>query len=75
MWQSTKSTVAKAALDRIAQFYATGDKARFAPPDQRLAHRTAIIPLLDAFYEPTPTVPRLGSRVLHRRPPLLTINL
>ena len=50
MWQSTKSTVAKAALDRIAQFYAIEDKARFAPPDERLAHRTAIIPLLDAFF-------------------------
>ena len=50
MWQSTKSTAAKAALDRIAQFYAIEDKARFAPPDERLAHRTAIIPLLDAFF-------------------------
>jgi len=50
VWQSTKSTVAKAALDRIAQFYAIEDKARFAPPDERLAHRTAIIPLLDAFF-------------------------
>jgi Transposase IS66 family len=47
---STKSTVAKAALDRIAQFYAIEDKARFAPPDERLAHRTPIIPLLDAFF-------------------------
>ena len=47
---STKSTVAKAALERIAQFYAIEDKARFAPPDERLAHRTAIIPLLDAFF-------------------------
>jgi hypothetical protein len=45
----TKSTVAKAALDRIAQFYAIEDKARFAPPDERLAHRCATIPLLNAF--------------------------
>jgi hypothetical protein len=37
VWQSTKSTVAKAALDRIAQFYAIEDKARFAPPDERPA--------------------------------------
>jgi transposase len=50
VWQTTKSTVAKAALDRIAQFYAIEDKARFAPPDERLAHRTATIPLLDAFF-------------------------
>jgi hypothetical protein len=50
VWQSTKSTVAKAALERIAQFYAIEDKARFAPPDKRLGHRTAIIPLLDAFF-------------------------
>ena len=50
MWQSTKSTVAKAALDRIAQFYAIELKARIAPPDERLAHRTAIIPLLEAFF-------------------------
>ncbi len=26
------------------------DKARFAPPDERLAHRAATIPLLDAFF-------------------------
>src|SRR5205823_6072464 len=50
VWQSTKSTVAKAVLDRIAQFYAIEDKARFAAPDERLAHRTDIIPLLDAFF-------------------------
>src|SRR5438270_3236172 len=50
VWQSTRSTVAKAALERIAQFYAIEDKARFAPPDERLAHRTATIPLLDAFF-------------------------
>jgi hypothetical protein len=43
VWQSTKSTVAKAALDRIAQFYAIEDKARFAPPDERLAHRTRVL--------------------------------
>jgi hypothetical protein len=33
-------------IDRIAQFYAIEDKARLAPPDERLAHRTAVIPLL-----------------------------
>src|SRR5438105_1380550 len=50
VWQSTKSTVAKAALDRIAQFYAIEDKTRFAAPDERLAHRTDTIPLLDTFF-------------------------
>jgi transposase len=50
VWQSTKSTVAKAALDQIGEFYAIEDKARFAPPDERLAHRAALIPLLDAFF-------------------------
>jgi transposase len=50
VWQSTKSTVAKAALDRIGEFYAIEDKARFAPPDERLVHRAALIPLLDGFF-------------------------
>jgi transposase len=50
VWQSTKSTVAKAALDRIAEFYVIEDQARFAPPAERLAHRAALIPLLDAFF-------------------------
>jgi transposase len=50
VWQATKSPVAKAALDRIAEFYAIEDKARFAPPAERLAHRAALIPLLDAFF-------------------------
>jgi len=44
VWQTAKSTVAKAALDRIAQFYAIEDKARFAPSAKRLAHRAATIP-------------------------------
>jgi transposase len=50
VWQTTKSTVAKAALDQIAEFYAIEDKARFAPPAERLAHRAATVPLLDAFF-------------------------
>jgi transposase len=50
VWQTTKSTIAKAALDRIAAFYAIEDKARFAPPAERLAHRAATVPLLDAFF-------------------------
>jgi transposase len=50
VWETTKSAVAKAALDQIAEFYAIEDKARFAPPAERLAHRVAAIPLLDAFF-------------------------
>jgi transposase len=50
VWQSTKSAVAKAALDRIAKFYIIEDQARFAPPDERLAHRAALIPLLNEFF-------------------------
>ena len=50
MWETTKSSVAKTALDQIAELYAIEDKARFAPPAERLAHRAAAIPLLDAFF-------------------------
>jgi transposase len=50
VWETTKSTVAKAALDQIAEFYAIEDKARFAPPAERLKHRAATIPLLAAFF-------------------------
>jgi transposase len=41
---------AKTALDQIGEFYAIEDKARFAPPAERLAHRAATIPLLEAFF-------------------------
>ena len=50
MWETTKSTVAKAGLDQIAQFYAIEDKARFAASAERLHHRAAVIPLLDVFF-------------------------
>jgi hypothetical protein len=50
VWETTKSPVAKAGLDQIALFYAVEDKARFAPPAERLAHRAAVIPLLNAFF-------------------------
>jgi len=50
VWETTKSAVAKTALDQIAEFYAIEDKARFAPPAERLAHRAATIPLLKAFF-------------------------
>jgi transposase len=50
VWEATKSAVAKTALDQIAEFYAIEDQGRFAPPAERLAHRAAVIPLLDAFF-------------------------
>jgi hypothetical protein len=50
VWETTKSTVAKTPLDQIAKFYAIEDKARFAPPAERLEHRAAVIPLLDTFF-------------------------
>jgi transposase len=50
VWVATKSAVAKAALDQIAELYIIEDKARFAPPAERLEHRAAAIPLLDAFF-------------------------
>lgn len=50
VWESAKSPVAKEALDRIAAFYAIESKAQFAPVAERLAHRAATAPLLDAFF-------------------------
>lgn len=43
VWETTKSPAAKAGLDQIALIYAIEDKARFAPPAERLA-------LIDAFF-------------------------
>src|SRR5579863_1697445 len=50
VWETTKSPVAKEALDRIAAVYAIEAKAQFAPPEERLVHRAATAPLLDAFF-------------------------
>jgi transposase len=63
VWEATKSAVAKTALDQIAAFYAIEAKARFAPPAERLAHRAATIPLLDAFFAwAQATEPKLSAR-------------
>lgn len=51
VWQSTKSPVAKVALDHIAAFYAIETKAQFAPHAERLAHRAETSPLLASFFE------------------------
>jgi transposase len=51
VWEATKSPIAKEALDRIGVLYGIEEKARFAPPAERLAHRAATEPLLNAFFE------------------------
>jgi transposase len=51
VWEATKSPVAKAALDRIAAVYGIEAKARFVPAEERVGHRAATAPLLDAFFE------------------------
>lgn len=50
VWEATRSPAAKEALDRIGALYAIEEKARFAPPAERLADRAATGPLLDAFF-------------------------
>ncbi len=50
VWDTTKSPVAKEALNRIAAVYAIEAKARFAPPAERLTHRAETAPLLEAFF-------------------------
>jgi transposase len=50
VWETTKSPIAKEALDRIAEVYAIEDKARFAPAAERVEHRRALAPLLVAFF-------------------------
>jgi len=50
VWSTTKSPVAKEALDRIGAIYAIEDKARYAPPEERVAHRAEAVPLVNAFF-------------------------
>jgi hypothetical protein len=50
VWETTKSPVAKEALDRIAAFYVIEAKAQLAPAAERLAHRATTAPLLAAFF-------------------------
>jgi transposase len=63
VWETTKSPVARAGLDQIALIYAIEDKARFAPPAERSAHRADTIPLIDAFFAWAETTePKLSAR-------------
>jgi hypothetical protein len=50
-WVGKKSPIAKEAIDRIGAFYEIEDKARFAPPDERLAHRAEAVSLVNAFFD------------------------
>jgi transposase len=50
VWETTKSPIAREALDRIAAVYAIEDKARFAPASERVEHRKETASLLDAFF-------------------------
>lgn len=50
-WVAKQSAVAKEAIDRIREFYDIEDEARFAPPEERLAHRAETRPLVDAFFD------------------------
>ena len=62
-WEHRKSAVAKEALDRIAAIYAIEAKAAFAPATERMAHRMATAPLLDAFFAwAEATVTRLSAK-------------
>ena len=62
-WEHRKSAVSKEALDRIAAIYAIEAKAAFAPATERMAHRMATAPLLDAFFAwAEATVTRLSAK-------------
>jgi transposase len=62
-WKHRQSAVAKEALDRIAKIYAIEAKAGFAPATERMAHRMATAPLLDAFFAwAEATVTRLSAK-------------
>jgi hypothetical protein len=50
-WVSKKSSVAKEAIDRIGALYEIEAKARFAPAEERLAHRAAAVPLVGALFD------------------------
>lgn len=68
---------AKAALNRIAEFYVIEDQAGFAPPAERLAQRAPLITLHDDFFAwhrlpnegflPDRTSPRLYGYIIKRR--------
>ena len=51
VWEATKSSVAKEAIDRIAAFYEIEAKARFAPANERIEHRAKTAPLLASLFD------------------------
>ena len=50
VWETTKSPVAREALDRIAALYVIEEQARFAPVTERVVLRARTAPLLEAFF-------------------------
>jgi transposase len=64
VWDTTKSAVAKEALDRIAAVYVIEDKARFAPVAERVEHRRETGALLENFFAwASQTVVKLSGRL------------
>lgn len=62
-WIAKKSPVAKEAIERMGKLYEIEAKARFAPPDERLAMRAETVPLVDAFFDwATKTVMKLSAK-------------
>jgi transposase len=51
VWEATKSPAAKQALDQLAEVYVIEDKARFAPPAERVEHRIETVPLIATFFD------------------------
>jgi transposase len=63
VWQATKSSVAKEALDQIAAFYEIEAKARFIAPDERVRQRAQTVPLIDGFFDwATRTLAKLSAK-------------
>ena len=50
-WGAKQSAAAKEAIDRIGAFYDIEAKARFAPTEERLAHRAKAVSLVDDFFD------------------------
>ena len=68
VWQSTKSTVARAALDRISKFYAIDDKARFVPQARGRCLFASGFPGAPSSMPAALSRRRRGSRSRHHQP-------
>lgn len=62
-WETTKSPTARQALDQIAELYRIEDKARFAPPEERVQHRSQTAAVLNTFFDSIgKTLPKLSAK-------------